>query len=309
MAYFTGIALISTATILLELALLRLFAVQQFYHFAFMAISLALLGAGASGSILSVLRRRLSPLLLCLLFYLTTVGAYLVLNYLPFDSFSIAWDRRQVLYLAIYFLVAAVPFLFAGLVVGGELMRPGEISHGSGRRRAGSHQVYGANLIGSALGALAALPLLQLIGGVGTVLLAASLGSITAFLFGFLEFSRHGRHKGLIVGTGLSLLLTILGLIAAASPPEILNQKLSPYKTLAILSQTLDARHTFSEEDASARVDVIESSTIHIMPGLSLLSPVQPPPQAGPAPISSPRKHTGQQPLPPGREQLPPNAG
>jgi len=106
MAYFAGIALISAATILLELALLRLFAVQQFYHFAFMAISLALLGSWASNSIQSSWRRRLSPLMLCLVSSISTVGAFLVLNYLPFDSFSIAWDRRQIGYLALYFLVA-----------------------------------------------------------------------------------------------------------------------------------------------------------------------------------------------------------
>ena len=73
---------------------MRLFAVQQFYHFAFMAISLALLGAGASGSLLSVWQRRFSPAVLCLAFWLSTLGAYLVINYLPFDSFSIAWDRE-----------------------------------------------------------------------------------------------------------------------------------------------------------------------------------------------------------------------
>ena len=57
MAAYAGIFLISAATLLLELTLLRLFAVQQFYHFAFMAISLALLGAGTSGSVLSIRRR------------------------------------------------------------------------------------------------------------------------------------------------------------------------------------------------------------------------------------------------------------
>src|SRR5688500_3894137 len=100
MRYYIGIGLLSTATLLLELALLRLFAVQQFYHFAFMAISLALLGAGASGSLLSVWRRQLAPVGLCLAFGGSALGAYLIINYLPFDSFSIAWDRRQIVYLA-----------------------------------------------------------------------------------------------------------------------------------------------------------------------------------------------------------------
>src|SRR5271169_6851548 len=44
-----GIALASFASLLLELALTRLFSVVLFYHFAFLAISIALLGLGAGG--------------------------------------------------------------------------------------------------------------------------------------------------------------------------------------------------------------------------------------------------------------------
>ena len=281
MTYFAGIALISTATILLELALLRLFAVQQFYHFAFMAISLALLGAGASGSILSVWRRRLSPLLLCLLFSISTVGAFLVLNYLPFDSFSIAWDRRQIVYLALYFLVAAIPFLFAGLVIGGELMRPSGANRRPARQIAGSHQVYGANLIGSAIGALAALPLLTIFDGVGTMIMAAIFGATAGLLFGFQEVHGRSRAWSVYAGLLLSVALIVAGVLVIAHPPALFDQQLSPYKTLSILSQTKGAKHTVTKSDASARVDVIESSVIHIMPGLSLLSPSRPPQQAG----------------------------
>ena len=274
MAYYLGIALISVAMLLLELALLRLFAVQQFYHFAFMAISLALLGAGASGSLLSVWPRRLAPAVLCLAFGLVTLGAYLVINYLPFDSFSIAWDRRQVFYLAIYFLAAAAPFLFVGLLVGGELM-----AAGSG---AGSHRVYGANLIGSALGSVASLPALAAFGGEGVVVLAIILGSAAGLLFSRIApaaamdwKSRHGVTTAALIG------LVVTGVVTLIRPPGLLAQQLSPYKTLSTLSQALDARHVLTEWSATARVDVVESSTIHVMPGLSLLSPAGPPPQAG----------------------------
>ena len=44
-----GIALSSFSALLLELALTRLFSVVLFYHFAFLAISIALLGLGAGG--------------------------------------------------------------------------------------------------------------------------------------------------------------------------------------------------------------------------------------------------------------------
>src|ERR1700736_4933987 len=55
----TGLALTSFAALLLELALTRLFSVVLFYHFAFLAISIALLGLGAGGVFAYMLKRRL----------------------------------------------------------------------------------------------------------------------------------------------------------------------------------------------------------------------------------------------------------
>ncbi|MDQ5851563.1 MAG: hypothetical protein M3380_05710, partial [Chloroflexota bacterium] len=273
MLYFAGIALVSAATLLLELTLLRLFAIQQFYHFAFMAISLALLGAGASGSLLSIWRRRLSPAWLCLLFGAATLDAYLIINYLPFDSFSIAWDGRQVVYLALYFLAAAAPFLFSGLLVGGELMAAGRASGG------GSHRVYGANLIGSAVGCVASLPALEAFGGEGTLVLATIVGAGAGLLF--VKASQVAGGPRGVAGVAMLAALVLAGLLILFHPPAFLSLRLSPYKTLPVLAQALDAKHTRTDWDATARVDVIESNSIHVMPGLSLVSPAGPPPQMG----------------------------
>jgi hypothetical protein len=276
--YYSGLLLISAATILLELTLLRLFAVQQFYHFAFMAVSLALLGAGASGSILSVWPRRWSTVPLALAFAVATFLAYLVINTLPFDSFSIAWDGRQVLYLAIYFLSTAIPFLFAGLLVGGELMAA---SAGIDSNSPRSNQVYGANLIGSAAGSLVSLLVLNAVGGEGAVLATVVLAGLAGLCFGLargLSGLWQGRDRFLTITAGL---LVAASLLALLRPPASLAQRLSPYKTLSILGQAFDAEQTVTDWDATARVDVIESGTLHVMPGLSLLSPVEVPPQAG----------------------------
>jgi len=52
-----SVALVSFASLLLELALTRLFSVVLFYHFAFFAISVALLGLG-SGGVFAHVRRQ-----------------------------------------------------------------------------------------------------------------------------------------------------------------------------------------------------------------------------------------------------------
>src|SRR6266850_1210262 len=58
-AMLCGMALSSFSALLLELALTRLFSVVLFYHFAFLAISIALLGLGAGGVFAYLLKRRL----------------------------------------------------------------------------------------------------------------------------------------------------------------------------------------------------------------------------------------------------------
>src|SRR5271156_4445697 len=57
-----GLALTSFAALLLELTLTRLFSVVLFYHFAFLAISIALLGLGAGGVFTYLLKSRLDSL-------------------------------------------------------------------------------------------------------------------------------------------------------------------------------------------------------------------------------------------------------
>jgi len=175
MAYtYAGVLLISAATLLLQVSLTRVFAVAQWYHFAFMAVSLALLGYGASGSFLSLwgwrwrsaFQRPLSAG--AIFFTLTTLGSYIVANYLPFDSFRIGWDHRQLIYLVAYYFALTVPFFFSGLCLGLLLAGLPE--------RVGA--IYASSLVGSALGAVLALAALGLVGGAGGVVLAAGVGAL-----------------------------------------------------------------------------------------------------------------------------------
>src|SRR5271156_2940187 len=59
-ALLVGVAASSCGALLLELALTRLFSVVLFYHFAFLAISIALLGLGAGGVFAYLLKARLA---------------------------------------------------------------------------------------------------------------------------------------------------------------------------------------------------------------------------------------------------------
>ena len=57
-AYLLGVALISGTLLMTELALTRIFSVVMYYHFAFLAISIALFGLSASGVFAFLMRDR-----------------------------------------------------------------------------------------------------------------------------------------------------------------------------------------------------------------------------------------------------------
>src|SRR3990170_2750682 len=95
----TGVAVLSAAILLAEVTLSRVFAIVQFHHFAFLLVTLALLGFGASGSLLAVLPGLASPRLwpaYAVGFAVTSMAGYLLVIWFPFDSYRIAWDGREV---------------------------------------------------------------------------------------------------------------------------------------------------------------------------------------------------------------------
>ncbi|HUT19282.1 MAG TPA: hypothetical protein VM366_08985 [Anaerolineae bacterium] len=259
-----GTFAITAAALALETALTRVFALSQGYHFAFLAISVALLGSGAGGTLLASWPRAREELVASRLlalsavgFGLTTVVSYLVLNTFAFDMYRIAWQRLQILYLVIDYVSLTIPFFCSGLAVGVAL------EHSTRR-----HVTYAANLVGSAAGALLALGALALVGGAGTVALCAGLGFVAALLYvaGGRDWQRSLKTTGVIVCVvGVSA-----GVVLACRQPAWFEVQLSPYRPLSYTLQFPGARVLSSRWNAFSRVDVVESDAIHVSPGLSL---------------------------------------
>src|SRR5215475_13045665 len=110
--HYVGIVLLSLATLLLELALTRVLSVALWYHFGFLVISTALLGFGVSGVVLALwqgLRERVSLdhtlALLSLLFGVLTVVGFWLMQRIPFDPFSLFAERRQLLFMPLYYVL------------------------------------------------------------------------------------------------------------------------------------------------------------------------------------------------------------
>ena len=276
-----SIAILSAATLLLETTFTRLLAVAQFYHFAFLVVSLALLGFGASGTLLSVFPQlrdiALEKMLarLGVLLALSIGLAYVVVNFLPFDSYSIAWDRRQIFFFVLYYLMLTIPFTISGLGIGSALAK------GAGR----SHLFYAANLVGSGVGALLA-PLALWLGGVpGAVLLSAILGlgvTLIAPRQGATFTLKQRWPRGLVTSftlVGLIIFIVLATLNSQSHSP--LGMTISPYKGLAQARRFPNSEIIFSRWNAISRLDIVKEAGTHQLPGLSYLYPGVPPQQLG----------------------------
>ncbi len=162
-----GIALGSFSALLLELALTRLFSVVLFYHFAFLAISIALLGLGAGGTFAYLwknwLARYQTRTLMAWLCAANALVVPVVLEAVLRVPVSLELSKHNFSHLTILYLVSIVPFFLTGL----------QFSILFARESNAITRLYGADLVGGALACLGIVPLLNLLGGPNTILVAA----------------------------------------------------------------------------------------------------------------------------------------
>jgi predicted membrane-bound spermidine synthase len=172
-----GLGLTSFAALLLELSLTRLFSVVLFYHFAFFAISIALLGLGAGGVFAYLLKNRLArsgtralAARLCIDNSILIFVALEVVLHIPV-SLSVA-GRNFLQFTALY-VAAALPFFLTGLL----------FSVVFARETWRAPRLYGADLCGGALACVAMVPLLNWLGGPNTILVAAVVMAAAALVW------------------------------------------------------------------------------------------------------------------------------
>ncbi|MGC2446225.1 MAG: hypothetical protein WA477_01185 [Candidatus Sulfotelmatobacter sp.] len=195
-----GLALTSFAALLLELALTRLFSVVLFYHFAFLAISIALLGLGAGGVFAYLLKTTLSNyatrMLASRVCMANAVLIFVVLEIVLHARVSLDVSTANFLRLTVIYLAAAVPFFLTGLL----------FSVVFARETSRIPRLYGADLCGGALACLAVVPLLNWLGGPNAILVSGIALGIAARIWA----SNAGERRNAAV-----IALALVALIAA----------------------------------------------------------------------------------------------
>lgn len=263
-----AVGLLSAASLAYEVLLLRLFAIVQWHHFAYLSISVALLGFGAAGSFVTLTRRRLVSLYpysfstAAALFGLSAIACFGLAERVPFNALEIAWNPAQFLGLAAIYLLLLVPFFCAAAALciayaafGGQIAR-----------------LYGADIFGAGLGSLGLLALLFVVHPADALRAILALGCAAAALAAWPTTRRW------------ALALALLALAAPwLLPAGALELLASDYKDLRQALRVEGARIVAERSGPLGVITAVDSPRVPLRhaPGLSLNAASGPPAQIG----------------------------
>ncbi len=265
---FVATLLVSAAAIGYEILLMRVLSIAQWHHFAYMIISLALLGYGASGTFIAVFRQQLEPrfevafALCALLFSITMVACFVIGQRVPFNALEIIWDHTQFANLSLLYLVFFLPFFFAACCIGLALTcRSQEIS-----------RLYFFDLAGAGVGAILVIALLFVVYPQAALLILVALALVASRLVVANE------SPGLPLQLGQLAWLLVMVAIATGGG---LTLKPSEYKGLSQALQVVDSRVLDQASSPLGLLTVVDSPTVPFRhaPGLSFNARAIPPEQ------------------------------
>jgi hypothetical protein len=218
---YAGVFFISMAVLLLQISLTRIFSFTLWYHFAYVTISVALLGYGASGAMLAVFPNLAGPLparrlsLYALACGLTIILATIIFATVPFHPFQLQSHMlRQTTFMLIYYGAVTTPFFLAGLCMSVALKT---LSHRVSR-------LYFFDLIGAGMGCLSVVFLIWTLSTPGAVIASAVIVCLAGVLFA----RAAGRGATLI-----PLLGTVAVGVLGIGSLSVFQVKPSPEKYLA----------------------------------------------------------------------------
>jgi len=272
--------LLSASLLAYEIALMRILAITQWSHSAYLVISVALLGFGASGTLVALggqwLRRRerVAIPILAVVFAGAMPLCHRWAQTLDFNVLELPWRPAEAWTLMAMALILMIPFVAgAGAIV---------LAISSVPRR--STSIYAANLLGSGAGAWGAVGLLWLLDAEFTVVILFLAGLLAATVAAYRARGWAPRVVWLTWLAGVSVMLTGV---------DGLGLRISEHKPLPKVLLLLDARRAAHGTSPMGRIDVIASPAIHEVPGAFLLFSGRPPPQmliltdaGGPSPVN-----------------------
>lgn len=256
---FAGIFLTALEGLVLEIAITRIFSAAIWYHFAFVAVSVALVGLGSSGLLVHYRLKKIKENWAADITIASSIGICIVLPITLFIMHSLA---SQVTYLPLFMFLFAIPFFFVGVVISAAFSA---FAQTAGR-------LYASDLIGASVGAISVVLFLSLIGGEGTTLLVGVIAAICATIFSIITKS---KKKTVI---SLAFVVFAISLLAVNSSTQAFSIQTDPTanKDLPIfLRENPGSQIVNTQWNSFSRIDVVEGISGDCIPALDLRNPSQ----------------------------------
>ena len=249
-----SIGLVSLSLLAFQLSLMQVLSIMQWHHFASMVIALALLGFGASGTVLALVRNwaerhaeALLPLVMIIAGLLMPLSvAVAQVPPVRFDSLRVFADPQGLVGVMLTSLVFALPFFLGALAIGLTLAR--------WPLRAPS--LYFSNLLGSGIGTMISLGLMWWIEPARLPALWGGCAVAAGMLL----------VRSPAVRLTAAAALGLCGLMCAL-PPELV---LSEFKEAAAALRLPEARETYRAPSPEGLLQQISSPALRAAPGVSL---------------------------------------
>ncbi len=252
-----AVGFVSAGTLSYEILLVRIFAIEHFHHFAYMAIGVAMLGFGVSGTLLALLGRSIksrAPTWFVWSGILTAVCLVLspaLVHQVSLDPTRLAWDPNQWLNLTAVYALLALPFATGAMTILLALVLESE--------RPGA--TYGINFVGSGLGALFALFSVSILSPHRALAVPAFIAAVGAAVGA--SYRPRGLHTR---GTAW----IVLALAAFVCFQPLWRLEVSQYKGLSQVEAYPDARRVAEIPSPIGWVVAVDAPTFRYAPGLSL---------------------------------------
>ena len=253
------VTILSAGVLAYEVLLTRLLSIVQWHHFAYMIISLALLGFGASGTFLTFAGRRLAKRFHATfavnagLFACSSYACYATVQNLPLNLLEITWDANQLIWLMLTYVLLMLPFFFAANCIALSFVRFPNILA----------RIYASDLAGAALGCGAVLWMLHVAAPGAVLIPVAAAGALAAVIIVIDARWPRWIASAAVIG--------ITGYALHALPVEL---RISEYKGLAQAKRVSGASVAASPSSPLGLLTVLENSAVPFRhaPGLSVVS-------------------------------------
>jgi spermidine synthase len=266
---FIAIGLLAACVLAYEVLLTRLFSIVLWHHFAYMIISAAMLGYGASGTLLTLLKEKIAPHFGVV--YVMSAAAlavlmplvFLLAQQVPFNPLELLWDKTQPAKLLAVYLLMMLPFFCGGLGIG-------LVFAHFGKQAA---RIYAFDILGAGAGSLGVIGVLFLVQP-QQVLSALTALALLAAAIAVVELKL--RPKWL-----MELLIGLAVLAALALPGVPVHP--SAYKDLSQAMNIAGARVVEERTSPLGQITVVENTRVPLRdaPGMSLNATSEPPLQLG----------------------------